>query len=119
MGRADLTLKLVLDKWKEQLPHDDLKPPPSQFYESATIPTATAAVTPSHVFPLKEEATTSDSATNITDPPQVRNVKPSESGKHQYPVLSEVAPRVLHRNRECMGGMDMDQIHTDACFVRY
>jgi len=62
----------LLDKWKEQLPHDDLKPPPSQFYESATIPTATAAVTPSHVFPLREEATTSDSATNITDPPQVR-----------------------------------------------
>ncbi len=97
----------LLDKLKEQLPHNDLNLPSTQFptetYVSSTIPiTITAAVTPSHVLPLREEMTTANRQLispilifiHITDPPQLNNVSTSESDKQQYPVLLEVHPHV-------------------------
>eukprot|EP00986_Skeletonema_menzelii_P012891 scaffold7282_cov81-Skeletonema_menzelii.AAC.1 len=105
----------LLDKLKQQLPHEDLKQSPTTLLPTETSQLATtAAVTPSQALPLGEEETTADVSIDFTDPPQLNSRSPSESDKRQYPILSEVAPRVLQRDRECVGGMDMDQIYSEA-----
>lgn len=108
----------LLDKLKQQLPQDDLKQASSTTPKQSSA--TTAFVTPFHAVrpseePREEQTSTSvDPTTDITDPPQMNNVSPSESEKKQFPVLSKLAPRVLQRDRDCVGGMDMDQILCDA-----
>jgi hypothetical protein len=50
----------------------------------------------------------------IPKPPQQIRVTPSDLEKEEFPLLSQVDPRVLRRGSECVGGMDMDQIRTDT-----
>eukprot|EP00957_Ditylum_brightwellii_P073095 5555669-Ditylum_brightwellii.AAC.1 len=82
---------------------------------AAAVPTAAAVATPCHDgSTMREEQTPSGLVAHIPEPPQQHCVTPSESDKNNYPVLSELDPRVLRRDEECVGGMDMDQIYTDV-----
>ena len=101
----------LLDKWKEQLPHDDVKQP--QHNCQLCLLSWLLSVLPLPLlslyfvyFPWRRKWLPMSVRQLTSLPSQISINIPS----YQH------APGVLHQNRDwdCVGGMDMDQIHTDA-----
>ena len=72
------------------------------FHETTAASAPNAASTPTPSIP----------ATNIPEPRQKILVTPTD--EKEFPLLSTMAPELLQRGTECVGGMDMNQIRSET-----